>query len=321
VGSGRTRLVAAPNDITAVSAPESTIAPTAANPRLSADLINDLWTAVRRPEARFVTTDAVPGYPAIVVPGNSHIEYSMIVSPGSHLRFAHEAQGDGTINFSIKANDEILYEEEVPAHDESLPRDLTWKELDLSPWAGQGVVLALQTSAADGEASGQWYMPQIITDASWVLAEPPDDYLPVGILYGDTAELLGVTIDDTTLQTDGNLSVRLLWRPLQENDRHGKVFVHLLDIANQLVAQHDGAPVQGTYPFAIWQPGTIVQDEHILHVDPDALSSGPFSLAVGVYDPDTLQRWTAENLDGTLAESGAAVLELPYPDLSGEVLP
>jgi hypothetical protein len=159
-------------------------------------------------------------------------------------------------------------------------------------------------------------MPQIITDASWILTDLPVEYQPARVRFGETAELLGIRLDDSTLDTEGQLSVQLLWRSLQGSDTYGKVFVHLIDDKNQLVAQHDAPPVQGAYPFAIWQPGTMVLDEHVLHVDPDTLTSGPYRLEIGIYDPDTLQRWTAENADGSSSESNTAVLELPP-----EVLP
>jgi hypothetical protein len=159
-------------------------------------------------------------------------------------------------------------------------------------------------------------MPQILSDAPWLLTDLPEQYLPLGTRFGDTAELLGLTLDDSLLQSDGQLTVQLLWRPLQANDRHGKIFVHLIDRNNQLLAQHDASPVYGAYPFSIWQPGKIVQDTHLLQVDPKILSSGPYHLEIGIYDPDSLQRWTAENADGPVGEANVAILALP-----SEVLP
>lgn len=316
VGSGRVQLFAGADDVMVESTTREF--PTSGEPefRLVADLTGDLWTAVREPEARFISTGTFSNLPAVNVPANSKIAYSFIVPPGSHLRFAEAAQGEGVINFVVKVNDHNLFEKEVAAQKDSLSTDLSWQELDLEPWTGQGVVLTLETTAQIGSPRGLWFMPQILSDAPWLLTDLPEQYLPLDTRFGETAELLGLTLDDSLLQSVGQLSVQLLWQPLKTNDRHGKIFVHLIDSNNQLVAQHDASPVYGTYPFSLWQPGKIVQDTHVLQVDPNTLSSGPYHLEIGIYDPDTLQRWTAENAEGSLSEANVAILELP-----SEVLP
>lgn len=317
VGSGRARVIADSSKAAAQTAASATGAHGELKPRVMTDLTNDLWTAVREPEARFVTTDVVHSYPAIRVPGDSRIQYSLTVPPDSRLRLAQAAKGEGAIRFSVLINDESLFATDTAAADDWLPNDISWHELDLTPWSGQDVVLSLATSSQSEKAEGIWLMPQIISDASWILTDPPDDseYLSVGVRYADTAELLGVIVDDHALQSGHELTVQLLWYPLLTGDRYGKVFVHLIDGNGQLVAQHDSSPVNGAYPFAVWQPGMIVKDEHVLPLDGD-LTSGPYRLEIGVYDPDSLERWTAVNVHGAVIEQGRAVLEL-----SPEVLP
>lgn len=317
VGSGRARVFAVSSKAAAETAAPATGAHVDLKPRVVADLINDLWTAVREPEARNVATEVVQSYPAIRIPGDSRIRYSLTVPPDSRLRLAQAAKGEGVIRFEVLINDESLFATDNAAADDWLPNDISWHELDLTPWSGQGVVLSLATSSQSEKAEGIWLMPQIISDASWILTDPPEDseYLSVGVRYADTAELLGVVVDDDALQSGHELTVQLLWRPLLAGDRYGKVFVHLIDGNGQLVAQHDGSPVNGAYPFVVWQPGMIVKDEHVLPLDED-LTTGPYRLEIGVYDPDSLERWTAENVHGSAIEQGRAVLEL-----SPEVLP
>ena len=315
VGSGRVQLFSGPENIFAEYSVEE-FTNTHTEPRLVADLSGDLWTAVREPEARFVSTDLVQGYPAIRVPDDSRLNYSLTISPETRLRLATAVLGSGVIRFKVKVNDQVLLEEEIAAGDESNLEALSWQELDLSPWVGQGVVLSLVTSSQNGSAQGLWLMPQIITDAPWILSGPPEEYLPLNVRFGETAELLGITLNNSLLQSEGQLTVQLLWEPLQKSDRYGKVFVHLLDENNQLIAQHDAPPVNGAYPFTLWQPGIIIQDEHLLKLDPDSLTSGPYRLEIGVYDPDTLERWPVVGGDGVTIESDAVILELP-----SEVLP
>ena len=81
------------------------------------------------------------------------------------------------------------------------------------------------------------------------------------------------------------------------------------------MAQHDGPPLSGAYPISAWQPGAIVLDELRLHPG-EEWGKGPFRLAIGIYDPGTLQRWPASSEDGTVIEDGRALLKLP-----DEVLP
>ncbi len=313
LGSGRARIFTGPASSTAQYSPARAADFTNATPRVITDLTNDLWTAVRVPEARFVTTDVVQSYPAIRVPGDSQVRYALIVPPDSRLRIAHAAEGLGEISFIVRADDVPLMESVVTAADGVSQAALSWQELDLSPWAGQGVILSLETSLVSGEAAGVWLMPQVLTDASWVMTAEPvsKDYLPVGTRYDESVELLGMSVSDALPQAGEALAVTLWWRPLQAADRYGKVFVHLLDANGDLVAQHDGAPVNGSYPFAIWPPGTTIRDDHILPIDRQ-LTPGPYRLEIGIYDPDTLLRWPAENSDGTEDEQGRAAVELSF---------
>ena len=308
VGSGRLQILNGSRDFIAEYS-TGMFAQASTKPRLVADLSGDLWSAVREPEARFIHT-TVDSYPAIVVPGDSRIEYSMIVPPDSRLRIALAAEDNGMVDFAVKVNDELLWEMEINSQGDPTPEILSWQELDLSPWAGQGIVLALETSLQEGSARGYWFMPQIESDASWVLPALPANYLPVHVRFDDSAELVGIVIDDLLLESEGQLGVQLLWQSVQTIDRYGKVFVHLLDENNQLLAQHDAPPVQGAYPFTDWLPDTIIRDDHMLQVDAEALAA-PYRLEIGVYDPDTLERWTAENADGSGIESSAAVVRLP----------
>ncbi len=325
-GSGRAQLFGPANDYAAVAvkaAQDSAPAAVEAVPGsfIQADLISDLWTAVREPEARFVETGIIQGYPAIRVPAGSRLTYALTVPPDGRLRLAAVAEGSGTVDFAALVNNQGLFNAQVKAQSDAFPITLSWQELDLSPWSGQGVVLSLETSSDSGDAEGLWLMPQIITDASWLLPDPPpdDNYLPLGVRYNDAqggaVELLGAVIEDTD-DSDNDLVVRLLWRPLHPSDQYGKLFVHLLDDKDQLLAQHDGPPVNGAYPIPSWRTGKIVLDEHRLSLDSRTRTPGPYRLEIGIYDPHTLQRWTAEDAGGRALAQGRAILDLP-----AEVLP
>ncbi len=290
---------------------EARTASTSPRPRLVTDLVNDLWTADREPEERFISTDMVQGLPAIIVPGNSRIEYTLIVPPESRLRFAQIAEGQEPLDFRVQINDSSLSDISASPHDDST-NDLRWHEVDLNPWSGQGANLSLITSSEDEEGEGLWIMPQVVTDAPWLLPDPPVDvqYQPARFTYSDSVELVGITLEPIESQGADVLNVGILWRPHHHDIESGKVFVHLLDANDRLVAQNDSVPVNGAYPFPFWRQGTAVLDEHILQLDEEP-GSGPYRLAIGIYDPDSSVRWTTTGADGQEIEDGRAIFDLP----------
>lgn len=279
---------------------------------LIGDLASELWTAVREPEARFVHTEIIKGFPAIRVPGSSRIDYALVVAPQSNLRFAQKAQGAGSVQFEVRVGDEVIDQTPIVAETEPTDDNLVWKELDLERWTGEGVTLSLRTSSEQEAVQGIWIMPQVLTEVPWLIPDPPSEppYSPVGAVYDGALELLGVAVNREEGVTNDDLVVQLLWRPLRPTDRSGKVFVHLLDAAEQLVAQHDDYPVYGAYPTMIWKPGTIVLDEHRLTFSKEGADE-PYRLAIGVYDPVTLARWATTGADGKLLKDGRAIVPLP----------
>ena len=155
-------------------------------------------------------------------------------------------------------------------------------------------------------------MPQIETSSEWVLAEP----IPMEIgfesanyRFDDQVELVGYRVMPASLEVGEVVQVQLYWRTLQEVESYGKVFVHLIDEQEQLVAQDDGQPVSNSYPIPLWQPGTIIVDTHALQL-PSDLADGMYTLAVGLYDPKSLQRWTVKEQGGQIVTDGRAILSM-----------
>jgi hypothetical protein len=80
--------------------------------------------------------------------------------------------------------------------------------------------------------------------------------------------------------------VTLHWHALQTPDRNYHSFVHLLDSAGDIVAQHDNPPAGGELPTLGWLPGEYLTDTHRLQL-PFDLPEGGYWLGVGLYDPPT----------------------------------
>jgi hypothetical protein len=81
-----------------------------------------------------------------------------------------------------------------------------------------------------------------------------------------------------------------------------KVFVHLYEAqSGALVAQQDIVPRGWTYPTNWWESGEIVSDEIALPLEgvpAGAYRGGRYRIAVGVYDPDTLERLSIQTETG-----------------------
>jgi len=124
----------------------------------------------------------------------------------------------------------------------------------------------------------------------------------LGTIFGDPAliESSKVTADNGWMRlagygltpssgANGEILLALRWQSLRPVDYNYHVFVHLLDIDGQKVAQRDGQPVQWQRPTSTWQPSEEILDQYGLLLPPDLLA-GEYTIVVGLYDPVNGQR-------------------------------
>ena len=90
-------------------------------------------------------------------------------------------------------------------------------------------------------------------------------------------------------QAGDELLVALRWESLRSVDYNYQVFVHLLNANGEMLAQRDGQPVQWMRPTSTWQAGEEIVDRYALLL-PNDLPQGSYSIAVGLYDPESGQR-------------------------------
>jgi len=146
--------------------------------------------------------------------------------------------------------------------------------------------------------------------------EVPPFEVAVQAGVGQVATLLGVDLAPGTVVTAGNpLTLTLIWRAeAGAAERDLKVFTHLVSEAGDLLAQHDGQPVNWTRPTPGWLAGEIIRDTHVLtwSLVPGSVSeggapavSGLAALQVGLYDGETGTR--------VLWQDGQDALPLPIP--------
>jgi hypothetical protein len=92
----------------------------------------------------------------------------------------------------------------------------------------------------------------------------------------------------------------LVWQALTTVPRDYTVFAHVYDGSGQIVAQMDGWPANGNYPTSAWVAGEYVAEERLIPL-PDSLPDGEYTVKVGLYDAQTMQRLAPSPDDGDRA--------------------
>lgn len=201
-----------------------------------------------------------------------------------------------TVNLTlqVQVNDQPAGEWRLPA----LPGE--WLEsafpipADLITSAATHITLTVKDPPPDARYSPFYYWAYQ-GDLSETMPKPAH---PTTVEFDDTVRLLGFDLVSETVTAGQPFDVSLDWQALAPQPADIKVFVHLLDPANDtqggLVAQTDSAPRSGTYPFWVWQPQEVVQDTVQLSVPPDT-KPGKYVLLIGLYDAVTDERLPVHN--------------------------
>jgi hypothetical protein len=136
---------------------------------------------------------------------------------------------------------------------------------------------------------------------------PPQPTRMLTANFGQQVALVG--FDWEKVSGDNTAVLTLYWQALAEITADYTMFVHLLDEQGQLVTQHDAQPRGGTYPTAIWAVGETVTDMITLQL-PEKGIDGPYRLAVGVYQWETLTHLPVQTGDGPALEDDRFMLPL-----------
>ena len=140
--------------------------------------------------------------------------------------------------------------------------------------------------------------PQVVRGDTW------DNLMT---LTGYSADIAGEgTRFEVTMADAGTTTVRvsLLWRIDAETDQNLTVFVHILDGAGQLLAQHDGWPADSHRPTSVLSPGSAIRDSHTLSWPGDQ-DPATLSLRIGIYDSNTGEPLLLPSGDGFIVVSMA----------------
>jgi 4-amino-4-deoxy-L-arabinose transferase-like glycosyltransferase len=122
------------------------------------------------------------------------------------------------------------------------------------------------------------------------LAWPPElghlELPALPLTFGDRFALLGIELEETGVVPGGELRLTTYWEVLAANPAPVVAFVHLTSDNRDLWGQHDWLDV--------WadglQPGDRFAQVHVVEVKPE-VPPGLYHLELGLYGPDTLQRF------------------------------
>ena len=147
---------------------------------------------------------------------------------------------------------------------------------------------------------------------AWVYGEMLETYaadepLPSLFQFGDAIRLITANLNQDTLRPGDNLEISLAWAADDWICDSYKVFVHVYDADDFIVAQQDVLPLNGAQPTWIWQPGNLLDDVVTVSLPPD-LAEGAYTVAVGMYDEATLARLPLEYTREGTSEIDTAVL-------------
>jgi len=188
-----------------------------------------------------------------------------------------------------------------------------------SRWQTNEVVLARYALSLRDAPAGKHRLVLRVNDASYELgvlaieaverafAVPPMD-VKVGALYGGEITLLGYSLPAGPYHGGDVLPLTLYWRAEERPVRNDKVFVHLVDASGAIRAQRDAAPVDWMRPTSGWVAGEVVSDPQPLDL-PGDLPAGEYTLYVGLYDEETLQRLSADRSDDGRVAMGVVMIE------------
>lgn len=127
----------------------------------------------------------------------------------------------------------------------------------------------------------------------------PEMDRPLEVMVGEDIRLLGYDLQDRGVRPGAVLRLTLYWQAVGEMDVSYTVFTHLLDGRNQIWAQKDSIPGDGSLPTNSWIEGEVIADVYDLVVDAHA-PPGDYALELGMYDVATGQRLPIYDAAGEL---------------------
>jgi len=101
---------------------------------------------------------------------------------------------------------------------------------------------------------------------------------------GEQIRLWGYDLPSQTFRPGDTVYLYLYWESLIAMQHDYKVFAHVIDAQDEIVAQRDQIAGAAAYPTSHWPVGALVRDRILITLPGDA-SPGRYTLIVGLYRP------------------------------------
>ncbi len=115
--------------------------------------------------------------------------------------------------------------------------------------------------------------------------------------FGGEIRLTGYQLDKEQARAGGLLTLTLYWQVEHTPSGRYKVFVHLLDAENRVVAQRDGEPVGDLRSTTSWRAGETIADPYGVLTEPET-PPGEYRIEVGLYHAEGGARLPILGSDG-----------------------
>ena len=102
--------------------------------------------------------------------------------------------------------------------------------------------------------------------------------------FGEQIGLVGYALDRRVTHPGGTIRLTLYWRALAQPKVNYNIFAHVLGAENQIWANSDSWPVNGSNPTRQWEVGQVIEDVRELTV---GLTTPPglYDIEVGIHQP------------------------------------
>jgi hypothetical protein len=117
--------------------------------------------------------------------------------------------------------------------------------------------------------------------------------------FGERIELLGYGMEVD--KGERIIALTLYWSVDAPIPETYTVSVHLLGDDGRIAAQADGEPMSGLLPTDAWEAGEVVEDRRLIHL-PAGLTPGEYTVAIGLYRAQTLERLELEAPEGRVSQ-------------------
>ena len=225
------------------------------------------------------------------------------------------------LDANLTAEDKLLLDS--PLQDGILPYYYRGAA-NIEPWSPQGDVMrsgslpprvyASLWGSGDAEhwlakhlypVENRWFgSVRLATYAAPVL---PSLQVDDGASFGDNIHLRSYSVAPAILHNGDVLRLGLQWETEQPISTHYKVFVHLLDSQDKVIAQQDAEPMADLAPTTAWKAGEIILDLHGLAL-PASVKPQSLRIAVGLYNPENSERLAVRDARGLAQPDGRLII-------------